>query len=64
MNRTGESVATSETPYMTRAEAAAYLRTTTRTLDTKIKAQKIKAYRFGRAVLLLKEDLDEFVRNS
>jgi excisionase family DNA binding protein len=63
MNRTGESVAT-ETPYITRAEAAAYLRTSTRTLDTKIKAEKIKAYRFGRAVLLRKEDLDEYVRNG
>lgn len=63
MNRTGESVAT-EIPYITRQEAAQYLRTSTRTLDRRIADGTLKHHRFGRAVLLLKEDLDEYVRNG
>lgn len=63
MNRTGEAVAT-ETPYISRHEAARYLHTSTRTVDRRIKDGTLKHYRFGRAVLLLREDLDNYLAKS
>jgi excisionase family DNA binding protein len=63
MNRTGEPVAI-ETPYITRIEAAKYLCVNPRTVDRRIKEGVLKHYRFGRSVLLVKEDLDEYLRNQ
>lgn len=60
MNRTGEPVAI-ETPYITRKEAAAYLRVNPQTVDRRIKDGTLKHYRFGRSVLLTKQDLDDFL---
>jgi excisionase family DNA binding protein len=53
-----------ETPYMTRNEAAAYLRVSVRTLDSRIKEGRVQAYRIGHSVLLLQKDLDEYVQRK
>lgn len=64
MNRTGEAVATEKTPFISRHEAAEYLRTSTRTVDRRIKDGSLKHYRFGRAVLLRREDLDSYLSKT
>lgn len=47
--------------YLTKLEAAVYLRISPRTIDGLISRADLRAYRLGRKVLLKREDLDAFI---
>lgn len=49
--------------YLTREEAAAHLRISTRYLDKETAAKRIPSIRLGRRVNYLVEDLDEYARS-
>jgi excisionase family DNA binding protein len=60
MLRTMNTIPT-EAAYLTRSEAADYLRLSTRTVDQLIARQELKAFHPGRKWLFRREDLDTFV---
>jgi excisionase family DNA binding protein len=51
-----------ETPLMTKAEAAAYMRVTPRTLDRWVKAGRLARYRVGSTTRFKRADLDALVK--
>lgn len=56
------NTALSEHAYLTRLEAAVYLRISTRALDSLIARNDLKAFRPGRKLLFKREDLDAYVQ--
>lgn len=54
------TVINSETPWLTRQEAATYLRVCPETIDAMIKSGRVRAYRAGTRILRFRrEDLDQ-----
>jgi excisionase family DNA binding protein len=50
--------------YMTRFEAADYIRNSVATVDRAVRQKKLRPYRIGRRVLFSAEALDAFVRGD
>jgi len=48
-------------PFMTRAEAADYLRCSVDKMDAAIRAGKLKAAKFGRQILIRRDDVDALI---
>jgi excisionase family DNA binding protein len=51
-----------EKRYLTKAEAAAYLRLSLRSIDNLLARKELVAYRIARKLLFTREDLDALVR--